>query len=233
MTCSRVAVIVPTLNEASHIADTLRALHELPHPPIECIVADGGSTDATRVHAKPYATVVQSARKGRAQQMNAGARVATAPVLFFLHADTKIPAATWRVMHRVLAEPTVEAGTFRLRFDRSTPLLRFYAMWTRLPWWGLAFGDRGLFVRRAVFDALQGFRQIPIFEDLDMAYRLVQREGFRFVQEPVVTSARRFRATGPVWQQVHNLSLWSRYMIGAPPEQLADAYPYNAHVRDA
>jgi len=225
----RVSVIIPTLNEAPCIADTLRRVHALPGP-VECIVADGDSDDETRAYASPYATVCTSSR-GRACQMNAGAAHATAPVLLFLHADTAVTHQAWTAMHKALCDPAVQAGTFRLRFDSTTPLLRFYAWWTRLPWWGVAFGDRGLFVRKPHFDAIGGFSALPIFEDLDIVHRLCQKGGFRFVDAPVITSARRFRAVGTLRQQMHNICLWAQYMAGTPPTALANAYVYNADVR--
>ncbi len=225
----RVSVIIPTLNEEACIADTLRRVHALPGP-VECIVADGNSDDKTRAYASPYATVCTSSR-GRARQMNAGAAHATAPVLLFLHADTTVTHQAWQAMHRALTDAAIQAGTFRLRFDRSTPLLRFYTWWTRLPWWGVAFGDRGLFVRKHHFDSVGGFSSIPIFEDLDMVHRLCQEGGFQFVDAPVTTSARRFRAVGTVRQQLHNMKLWIQYMSGTPPTDLASAYVYNADVR--
>ncbi|MES3628637.1 MAG: TIGR04283 family arsenosugar biosynthesis glycosyltransferase [Longimonas sp.] len=231
MTPPRIAVVIPTLNESAQIGHTLRALHRLPGP-IECVVADGYSTDNTRRIAAPYATVCTSER-GRGHQMNAGARHATAPVLLFLHADTQVPLYSWRAMHRALRESDVQAGTFRLAFRQSTPLLRFYAWWTRIDWWGLAFGDRGLFIRRSHFQAVGGFAPLPIFEDLDMARRLCERPGFRFMDTPVVTSARRFRAEGTMRQQVQNMRLWSRYMLGADPHALAGDYVYNSAVREA
>lgn len=227
----RVSVIIPTLNEAECITRTLRRVHALPGS-IECIVADGQSDDETRAYASPYATVCTSLR-GRGRQMNAGAARATASILLFLHADTTVPPATWNTMHRALRNASVQAGTFRLAFDRPTPLLRFYAWCTRLNWWGFAFGDRGLFIRREHFETVGGFAPLPIFEDLDMARRLYTQGGFQFLDAPVVTSARRFRAVGTLRQQVHNARLWLHYMTGTSPWTLANTYRYDDAVRTA
>jgi rSAM/selenodomain-associated transferase 2 len=231
MSQPRVSVIIPTLNEAACIADTLRRVHALPGP-VECIVADGQSDDETQAYASPYATVCTSPR-GRGRQMNAGAAQANAPILLFLHADTTVPPATWNRMHRALQRPSVQAGTFRLSFDRPTPLLRFYAWCTHLNWWGFAFGDRGLFIRHTHFETMGGFAPLPIFEDLDMARRLCTRGGFQFVDAPVVTSARRFRAVGTLRQQMQNARLWLRYMTGTSPTALCNEYRYDADVRTA
>ena len=100
----------------------------------------------------------------------------------------------------MLTDPSAEAGTFRLSFDSTTPLLRFYSFCTRFPFPRICFGDRGLFVRRAVFEALGGFTKISIFEDPEMVRLLYQRGGFCFLSQTVTTAARRFESVGPLRQ---------------------------------
>ncbi len=208
---------------------TLRSVSVLSGPK-EIIVADGGSTDRTPSVASSWARVVRSL-PGRATQMNAGAAVATGEVLFFLHADTLPPPNALDAIRNALADPAVEAGAFRLTFDRLTPLLRFYAVCTRFPLPSLCFGDRGLFVRRRVFDTLGGFTAIPVFEDLDLVRRLHERGGFRFLHDYAVTSARRFERHGPLRQQLRNVYLWTRYMTGADPVRLSHLYGYTNEER--
>jgi GT2 family glycosyltransferase len=158
--------------------------------------------------------------------MNAGAAQSEGDAFLFLHADTHLPAGALAAVRRTLADPAVVAGTFRLRFDRPTPLLRLYAAATRLPWTRLAFGDRGLFVRRTAFEAVGGFPDWPIFEDLEIVRRLATVGRFRFLPEAVVTSARRFRQHGTARQQLRNLRLWWHYVNGGAPEDVAAAYSY-------
>ncbi len=113
----------------------------------------------------------------------------------------------------------------------ATPLLRFYSFCTRLPLPRLCFGDRGLFVRRAVFEALGGFPKVPIFEDLEMVRLLYKRGGFRFLSRAITTAARRFESVGPLRQQLLNIYLWMRYVAGTDPARIAHLYSYGRPQR--
>lgn len=201
---------------------------------------DGGSTDGTRRVAQAFKTAlagreadasgtdvrVTTSERGRARQMNHGAERASGDALLFLHADTRLPPDGLDVIRGTLQTPGTDAGVFRLSFDRDTPLLRFYARCTHLPWVRLAFGDRGLFVTRDAFDAVGGFPDWPIFEDLELADRLHRRGGFAFVPEAVETSARRFKKNGALRQQLRNLTLWLAYCLGVDPDAVAGFYSY-------
>ena len=222
----QLSVVIPTLNEAEQIKRTLASVAAQAHP-CEIIVADGGSTDATQKRAAGRAVVIQSGA-GRARQMNAGAAQATGDVLLFLHADTHLPPDASQAIAAALADPAAEAGLFRLAFDQDTPLLRFYSFCTRVPSPRLGFGDRGLFVRRSTFEDVGGFPPIPIFEDLEMVWRLYRRGGLRFLPQRVVTSARRFARHGALRQQLRNLYLWLHYLAGTDPERVAQLYRYDA-----
>jgi GT2 family glycosyltransferase len=163
--------------------------------------------------------------------MNAGAARARGDVLLFLHADTTLPESALAAVRRTLFDggdgTAVQAGTFRLRFDRNGWLLRLYAFATRLRWRRFCYGDRGLFVRRAAFEAVGGFPDWPIFEDLELADRLHQHGAFRYLPLAVTTAARRFERTGPLRQQLQNLALWAHYLLGTDPEAVASRYRYD------
>ncbi|GAB5520706.1 MAG: TIGR04283 family arsenosugar biosynthesis glycosyltransferase [Rhodothermales bacterium] len=221
-----VSVIIPALNEAQQIAATLDALEAagLWH---EIIVVDGGSNDATMVRAQRPTTQVISGPRGRAHQMNTGAHHASGEVLFFLHADTRVPPTAFEAIQATFAEqPEAGAGTFRLTFDARSPLLNLYSTCTRFPSPRLTFGDRGLFIRRAVFDTVGGFPDQPVFEDVEMVRRIRAMAPLIYRREAVVTSARRFLGTGPLRQQLRNAMLWGGYFAGVAPERLAAWYPY-------
>lgn len=224
-----ISVIIPTLNEAVRLPATLAAV-QAQAGPLETVVADGGSDDATVDVASGRARVVQSP-PGRGRQMNAGAAAARGDVLLFLHADTLLPPGALAAVRAVLADPAAEAGTFRLRFDRRSPLLRCYGACTWLPLPHLCFGDRGLFVRRTVFDAVGGYPEWPMFEDLELAARLHRRGGFHFLRSAVTTAARRFEAQGLVRQQLRNAYLWTHYQFGTDPRRLAHLYAYTDATR--
>jgi rSAM/selenodomain-associated transferase 2 len=225
-----VSVIVPALDEAGYIERTIASV-EKQVGPTEVIVVDGGSADATAARAAARGARVVAASQGRARQMNAGAARARGDVLLFLHADTTLPESALAAVRRTLFDggdgTAVQAGTFRLRFDRNGWLLRLYAFATRLRWRRFCYGDRGLFVRRAAFEAVGGFPDWPIFEDLELADRLHQHGAFRYLPLAVTTAARRFERTGPLRQQLQNLALWAHYLLGTDPEAVASRYRYD------
>ncbi len=225
----KISVVIPALNEAVRIESTLEAVVTQPGP-WEVIVVDGGSTDETMARAAAYATVLTSS-PGRARQMNHGAQNADGDALLFLHADTLLSPDAFALIRATLADPSAEAGAFRLSFDNTTPLLRFYSFCTRFPFPRICFGDRGLFVRRAVFETLGGFPEVSIFEDLEMVRLLYRRGGFRFLSRAIPTAARRFESVGPLRQQLLNISLWMRYQLGADPERIAHLYSYDRPQR--
>lgn len=250
------SVIIPALNEEASIGHTLRSVYNAaggrsarvqasettpsaPHSsaPLrlrEIIVVDGGSQDDTVRKAEDIAAEyrdaarlsVVSSPRGRARQMNAGAADAQGDVLLFLHADTTLGSDAFAAMESALRRGA-EAGTFALRFSPSSPVLRLYAACTHLPWTRLFFGDRGLFVTRSAFDAVGGYPDWPIFEDLEIVHRLHQRTSVQLLPAAVTTSSRRFRAHGTLRQQLLNGWLWLRYLTGTPPQQLADLYRYD------
>ena len=219
-----ISVIIPALNEVDGIARILRAV-ETQDGPHEIIVVDGGSTDATVDVAARWARVICSPR-GRAVQMNRGAAAASGEILLFLHADTLLPAGALAHIRRSIAEGA-EAGAFRLEFDAPTPLLRLYSYCTRYPLPRLCFGDRALYVRRDVFSSVDGYPEIPLFEDLELVRALWRRGGFRFLSSCVTTSGRRFRSKGPLRQQLRNSYLWLHYVFGSDLRKLQHLYEYD------
>jgi rSAM/selenodomain-associated transferase 2 len=222
-----VSIVIPALNEEDVLGRTLLALKQQP-PPYEVIVVDGHSTDDTRSIARQMGAAVLRADRGRASQLNRGAEAANGDIFLFLHADTVLPPDGLASIRRTLAPPAATSGTFRLQFDQNSPLLRFYAWCTRWPWIRLSFGDRGLFVERSAFEAVGGYPEWPLFEDLELAARLHDDGGFRFLDAAVTTSARRFRRHGILSQQLRNLYLWMHYVWGTDPERVAHLYDYSA-----
>ena len=198
----KVSVVIPALNEADHIARCVRSATEQPGE-VELLIVDGGSTDGTPEIARELSRVVGSDR-GRAVQMNTGARQTTGEVLLFLHADSRLHPEALRDLRRTLRDPRVVGGTFTLRFDADRPLLRFYAWTTRLPFRLFHYGDQGIFVRRRVFERLGGFEEIPLMEDVDFLRRLRGEGRVALVPRPVTTSARRFQERGVLRQQLLN-----------------------------
>ena len=198
--------------------------------PLEVLVVDGGSSDGTvdvvRNHGCRHVTLLRAPR-GRGVQMNVGAAQARGQTLLFLHADTQLPADALDQIRLSLEDSRTIAGAFRLQFDERSPLLNLYALCSRIPWRFLCFGDRAPFVRKSVFEAIGGFPEIPLFEDLELVRRVGEAGRFRFLSHAVVTSARRFSRHGRFRQQVRNARLWAHYLLKTDPTRIAHLYRYD------
>ena len=196
----RLAIVIPALNEAVNLS---RLLPDLARgcPGAEIVVVDGGSRDDTAavVARLPGPRLLESAR-GRAVQMNHGARAAGGDTLLFLHADTRLPDGAARAIEQALAEPGVVGGRFDVRFDNERPLFRVIAwfMNTRSRASGICTGDQAIFVRRADFEAVGGYPDIPLMEDIELSRRLMRRGRLRALRLRVTTSARKWEREGPL-----------------------------------
>jgi rSAM/selenodomain-associated transferase 2 len=222
-----ISVVIPALNEAARMPGLLHALRAQPVS-LEVIVVDGDSADGTAEAARAAgATLVLSAPRGRGQALSAGAEAARGEALLFLHADCVFPPGGLAALERLLRErPEVVGGNFRLLFDGNDGFSRwltgFYALIRRL---GFYYGDSGIFVRRAVLEAIGGVRPIALMEDYDLVRRL-RRAGPTacVVEPPLVTSSRRFAGRRPAaivlgWVRIHLL-----YWLGVDPARLALLY---------
>lgn len=223
---SRLAVVIPTLNEERHLPGLLADLRRL-NVPAEVVVADGGSTDGTaEVAARAGVRVVRTAR-GRAMQMNAGAGVVGGEWLCFLHADVRLPPDARDDLAAAVRAGALEAAVWRLAIEGWGFPLRVMEFGARLRdrLGGLPYGDQGLLVRRALFDAVGGFPAIPIMEDVAMVRALRRRTPIRRFRSAVRVSARRWRRQGPWRTWLQNIALLSGYLVGVPPKRLVRWYP--------
>jgi len=211
---TRVSVIIPTLNEETHIAATIDAARAAGVD--EVIVADGGSTDATVAIAETHGARIIAGERVRAKQLNRGAAEATGDVLIFLHADTLLPQGA--------ADAVIDAGRncggFLLEFLEPGFRLRCVAFMinartrlTRAPW-----GDQAQFFRS---DAFPGYPELPLMEDYVVA-RAMKRAAI--VPLKVRTSGRRFLAKGVLRTSALNWLIIAAYHLGISPERLAQWY---------
>ena len=217
----QLSVVVPALDEAARIRETLAPLAPLRRAGAEVLLVDGGSTDGTPGVAAPLCDRVLTAPRGRASQMNAGAAAARGEALLFLHADTLLPPGAAEAVRAAL-EPA-EWGRFDVRLDGRHPLLPLIA---RMMNWrsrvtGIATGDQAMFVRASVFRELGGFATMPLMEDVELSRRLRRRGRPACLRLRVTTSARRWQRHGVLRTVLMMWRLRLAYFLGVEPERLA------------
>lgn len=221
----KIDIIIPTWQEESALAACLAAL-VAQAPPFSVTVVDAGSTDATVAIATQFAaqlplTILHSPERGRAAQMNWGAAHTQAPLLLFLHADSLLPATGLAEIRNYIGNAV--GGRFRVRLDVSEwpyPLIS-WGINTRSQITGAFTGDMGIFVRRDHFEAIAGFPDLPLMEDLAIASKL---PGAVFLPSAIVTSSRRWRQGG-VWRTIALMQvLRLGYRLGVAPSRLQQWY---------
>lgn len=219
MTAPLLSVVIPTLNAAASLRRSLDCLAEL--PTAEIMVVDGGSADDTAAIALAGGARVIAAVRGRGPQLAAGAGAATGDWLIFLHADTVLAPGWRRAVEDFTRLPGDRAGYFRFTLDDQSPAARRLE---RLVAWrasrlGLPYGDQGLVIARGFYDALGGYRPMPLMEDVDLVRR-IGRQRLVALDHAAVTSAAKFRAAGYRRRSARNLLCLGLYLIGLPPRRL-------------
>jgi rSAM/selenodomain-associated transferase 2 len=218
-----VSVIIPTLNEAACLPETLRHLHD--QNPHEIIVVDGGSTDGTPDLAAGADRLLRGPR-GRAAQMNLGAAYTTGDVILFLHADCTLDPDALAVAERAVRNPRVAAGCFTMRVTGG-PRFRSIA-WgasARVRLTGIVYGDQGLFLRRDVFERVGGFPPLRLMEDVFISQALRKRGRVVVLPQRIYVSPRRWQRVGVVRQTLRNWVLTGLAIAGVHPDRLAAHYP--------
>ncbi len=215
--------VIPVLNDAGGAERLLRQIG--PDPQVEVIIVDGGlDSDLEQVAGTRPGTRVLRTSAGRARQMNAGAREASGDWILFLHADSQLPSG-WREAMAAIPADAV-GGWFRFALDddawQARVIERLVRMRIRLM--RLPYGDQGLFVRRAVFNQMGGFADLPFLEDVEFVRRLVRGGPVAEVALPLRTSARRWRRDGWFRRSARNSLIVSLYFAGISPARLARWY---------
>lgn len=223
---NRLSAVVPTLDAAAMLP---RALSALLAPGVldEIVVADGGSRDDTAAAARAAGARVVAAPHGRGPQLAAGAAAATGDWLLFVHADCRLEPGWERAVEAFVARPqaAARAGYFDLRLDDEAPAARRLeriVAW-RARRFALPYGDQGLLIARSLYEAVGGFRPIPLMEDVDLVRRL-GRHRLAPLGAPILASARRYQRDGYWRRPLFNLFCLSLYFAGVPPRRIARLY---------
>jgi rSAM/selenodomain-associated transferase 2 len=218
------SIVIPTLNAGAGLG---RLLPRLAGIACEIIVSDGGSTDDTRAVAEAHGAKLVEGPAGRGPQLTHGAKAARGSWLLFLHADV-VPGAGWaEALRGYLAAPesAVRAAAFRFALDDPSPQARRVE---RLANWrarrlGLPYGDQGLLISRALYDRIDGYRPLPIMEDVDILRRL-GRDRLALLDAPLLSSAARYRCDGWWARPARNLFCLTLYLAGAPTTAIRRIY---------
>jgi rSAM/selenodomain-associated transferase 2/rSAM/selenodomain-associated transferase 1 len=222
-----VSVVIPVLGDEDALAALLPTIPR--DPRIEVIVVDGGAPGSAAMSSlagrHQHVRWMQSP-PGRAAQMNRGAASASGRWLLFLHADTRLGPAWFDAVSALGDEPRVVGGSFRFALDSAARWARWIERGVRLRVrvFGSAYGDQALFVRRTVFQDMNGYRDLPLMEDLDFIRRLGRRGRLEHLDVPAVTSARRWERDGWLRRTLENRLLVLMFLAGCPPARLARRY---------
>ena len=224
----QLAIVIPVVDEAQGVVETLDRLAPLRARGTRVIVVDGGSADDTAALAVPHADRVLTAARGRAMQMNAGAAAALedgADLLLFLHADTQVPDDADRVI-RDACTARLAWGRFDIRIAGRSPALPLIAalMNHRSRWTGICTGDQAIFATRTLFEAVNGFPAVPLMEDIAFSRHARALARPVALRPRVVTSGRRWERHGVVRTVLLMWRLRLAYFFGADPARLAESY---------
>jgi len=230
-----ISIVVPALNEAQVIRNTLLALQNGRGDSHEIIVVDGGSKDGTPEVCVPLADIVVLSPPGRAVQMNNGAQLANHDLYWFVHADTIVPGDAIALIRDALGHSrkttTTCWGRFDVRFDSKLSAFSVIAwfMNKRSCLTGIATGDQCIFVTRSAFDSVGGFPDQLLMEDVELSSRLRKISAPACIHMPVITSCRRWQQNGIVKTVLLMWKLRLAYFFGASPESLASLYRGSAN----
>jgi rSAM/selenodomain-associated transferase 2 len=216
------SIIIPTWNEAEVLGATLDSLPK----GAEVVVADGGSADGTTDVAKQRGARVVTCERGRARQMNRGAREATGDTLLFLHADGVLEESAAESIERAFRDPAVAAASFRLRIRNPGAALALVVLVSnsRARYLGTPYGDQGLVLRRSTFDRAGGFPEIPFLEDVALVRKLRHCGRLAQLDSFIETGDRHWRELGVFTTTLLNWTMVTLYFAGVSAERLAPFY---------
>lgn len=226
----KLSIIIPVLNEVNTVPKLLETIQNKAsnRTHLELIFVDGGSTDGTlKLLKRKEDVLVLNSTKGRAKQMNLGAKKAQGAVLYFLHADSLPPKHFDKYILNKIGKG-YESGCFRMKFDSDHLWLKLAGWLTQLPFLSCRGGDQSLFITKDLFNTLGGYdEQFFIYEDNDLIRKLYKRKTFVIIKKWLITSARTYNSQG-VWKlQYHYAIIHLKKFFGASAAHLNNYYKKN------
>lgn len=217
-----ISIIIPTLNEEKNIGSLLSYLEKYK---LEIIVVDGGSSDNTINIVKTYDVKLITTNKGRAKQMNFGAKFAKGDILFFLHADTvSLPENFSRDITNSMEK--YDCGSFYRYLDSNKKKFKYLSLFANKmsEKMKIFFGDQGLFIKKDIFDEIGGFPDLKILEDCEI-WKKLRRKKIKVIKDPLVTSSRRFEKIGFLKTYLIIQAIKILYLVGYNINSLKRFYP--------
>lgn len=222
---STISLVIPALNEAEELPETLRRARAIPEV-CEIIAVDGGSSDNTRELAAASGCTVLTAPAGRGGQLRLGASRARGDIVLLLHADTWLPSGAGQAALECCRRPGVVGGGFWKVFREPSWVMRGARArcWVRLRMGRRILGDQAMFIPREILERIGGVPDVPLMEDIELCRRLRPLGRLLLANATVVTSARRFRERGVLRTYWRMWTVTLRYRLGATPEELRRLY---------
>lgn len=222
----KISIIIPVLNEEKSISDIIDYLKEKSSPKniLEIIFVDGGSIDKTSQIALKKGAIVLQSQKGRAKQLNIGAKHAKGNILYFLHVDT-FPPHNFDLQIINAVQSGNNVGCFQMKFDSNSRFLSFFAWFTKVNHTLCRGGDQSLFITKKLFQETTGFNEnYKVYEDNEFIGRIYKVTDFKILPFKVKTSARRYEERGKYILQYHFGVIHLKNYLGAGPEKLYEYY---------
>lgn len=219
-----VSIIIPVLNEEKSIENLLKGIDGLQGEK-EVIVVDGNSTDNTVYIASKYAKVVKSIR-GRANQMNAGAKEANGDILWFVHSDSVLQKDSLLLIEKSIENGSVGGGFSIYFYDFNTLFMKYISVTSniRAKYFKLLYGDQGIFIKKNIFNMIGGYPKIELMEDIELSLKLKKMGKIELLKCTIGTSGRRFMNGGQIRTHLLMHKIRFLYICGVPPYKLIKIY---------
>ncbi len=218
-----VSIIISAYREEDKVLKLVNMLSPAADVQLVAVLAEGD--DETLEPQKNKAVTIR-AQRGRARQMNAGAKVATGGILLFLHADTVIDPVSFDNVRSALNKSNVAGGAYRIKIDAPSKGYEFLSAIVnfRSKWFKAPYGDQALFIKRSIYDKIGGFDDVPIMEDVRFVKAMKRLGSLELLDDVAITSARKWESEGPVYMTLRNWSILLVHKAGINPEILVKWY---------